>query len=900
VGFIGDIFDAVGDFIGDVVDFVGDVVKGVVGFATKLIGGIFGFGVKKPKATAQNVNNLNKSLDPETARKIVFGKIAAPLDLRFWEVWGTDFTNFDEVIALAGHQINSIQELYIEDNLAISSAGVVQTGFTGKLSRTTRLGQPGQTALSVGSATLWTSTSVFTGAAHMKLAWGPVTQENMPDGIPSRYTQVVEGALVYDPRRDSTRGGSGTHRANDQSTWSYATLDGNGQPIGRNNALQALWYLLGWRVTNPSTGEAMLVAGRGVDPDDINMATFIAGANACEVAGYYTDMLLSTDDEHTANEDKITCDGLIGRLIDPGGLWSYYANVDDTANIAVELTDDDLIEGSPIRWLEWKGMQDQFNQVIGKFVNPSTNTLYQPFAYPMVRDAVYEANLGRKVRRTQDFPQVLSHVLAQRLARLKLNSGQYQGELSAAWKMKAIKAQAWSVVRYTSERFGWTKLFRVWRHEINPFGGVQLLLKEIHASIWTAGTVANAFSTGNSNRQNPSTKFAVTTFTVTNISISVGSPALIQDAMSVTWDEPSKRVASTEVRYKLASASLWTYFAPVPRIATENGVIITNVIKGASYHVAARTISDKGVPGDWVQVSITAGVTGNSVTANATVLSKISPTTGRVTDPNFYNTAQILNIQNTTNINVTYTVGGSNVTVNIPAHNRKIAGISGPVTIPWNSGSIVVPFSSYWICYVDDPELNGDNVGSVPYVYTTNPNDLLRVHRYFVASGTSPASGGSGGSTGGGGGGGTGGDNCVDADSFMPNGDKAYQVEAGEYIEILAHSLDGYCYSNVERNHIAEADCVELTSESNIKLIVSKFTPCTLRNGLAVMAGVAEGEELAVRDEKGFRWERIIKVKDVGVRKVAHISCHCENYAAGKEPGRFIYTHNWDPNINKP
>jgi len=868
------------------------VVKGVVGFVTKIVGGVFGFGGKKAAPPSKNVNNLNKSLDPETARKIMFGKIAAPLDVRFWEVWGTAQTNFDEVLAVAGHRIQSFQELYIETDLAISAAGAVQTKYVGLLSRTTKLGVPGDTALSAGGGTLWTSTSVFTGVAHVKYAW-LVDEEKLPDGVPSRYTQVCEGALVYDPRRDSTRGGSGTHRADDQTTWAYATLDGNSQPIGRNNALQALWYLLGWRVQNVQTGEWMLMCGRGISPEDINFNTFIAGANACEVAGYYTDLLLSTDDEHTSNEDKITCDGLIGRLLDPGGLWSYYANVDDTAQIAVELTDDDVTEDSTVRWLEWKGMSEQFNSVIGKFINPSVNTLYQPFAYPAVRDSVYEANLGFKSRRTQDFPQVLSHVLAQRLARLKLNSGQYQGEFTASWKMKAMQAQAYSVVRYTSDRFGWVKLFRVWRHEIDPYGGVSMLLKEIHASIWGAGTVANAFTTGTGVKRDNLTKYPVNNFTVTNISISVGSPAAIKDAMSVTWTDPPVRVKHTEVRHKLTTASLWTYFAPVPRIASQNGVIIVDILKGAAYNIEARHVSRENVPGDWVAVSLTAGILGNAVTANATVLSKISPTTGRVADPTFYNTQKIVNISNSTNLTPTYTVGASNVTVNIPAHVRKVAGAGGTLlTLSWNAGSVVVPFSTYWIVYVDDPGLDGDSVGSVPYVYTTNPDDLLRTDRYFVASGTSPNSAGSGGDSGAGGGGGGYVDDCVDVNSFMPNGIRANQVMIGSQIEILNDSLDGLTYIDVNNNKIAHSKCVKLTSESGIELICSVTTPLTLDDRSSKKAPEALGLKLPVRDKDGFRWEEIIKVEDMGVRLVAHISCHCQTYGAGLEEGRFIYTHN--------
>lgn len=592
--------------MGFIVKAVKSVVKAVVGVVSKVVGGVFGFlvGGKKSTAVAKAVNTLNKSLDPEAFKKIVFGRIAAPLDVRYWEVYGPNAARFDEVIALAGHRINAALELYMESEVGIDAAGNSQGKYAGgTLTRDVRLGAPNQTAMAVGGGGQWTAASTFDGVPHMLLRWLP-DEKKLPNGIPSRYTQVVEGALVYDPRRDSTvPGGAGAHRVNDRTTWEYATLDGNGVPIGRNNALQTLWYLLGWTVPTKDangnvTGEA-LVCGRGVDPEDINLSTFIAGANNCEIAGYYTDMVLSTEDTHTANEDKITCAGLIGRLIDPGGLWSYYANVNDTANIAVELTDADIIQGQSVSWNEYEGMADQFNQVTGKYINPSPLTLFQAFPYPMVRDANYEAALGVKRRKLQDFEQVLDGTLAQRLARLFLNQGQYQGEFGAAFNYRAVKAQAWSVVRYTSERFGFVKLFRVWRHDIDTFQGVSMLLKEIDPSIWSAGTVNPPLAPGLGTAYQANQEIPLVGLAVANVTISgQGTNTNVYDGGNVTWTEPSIAVRRTEVRYRVVGTTYWETAAAVER-GTATNALIYPLVKGTHYQVQARHVSIHEVEGPW-------------------------------------------------------------------------------------------------------------------------------------------------------------------------------------------------------------------------------------------------------------------------------------------------------------
>jgi hypothetical protein len=87
-------------------------------------------------------------------------------------------------------------------------------------------------------------------------------------------TIIGKGMPLYDPRRDSTvPGGSGTMRANDQTTWAYAP---GGTEIGQNVALQALAYLLGWRIGGK------LAVGSGIPPARLDLAGWITAANLCD------------------------------------------------------------------------------------------------------------------------------------------------------------------------------------------------------------------------------------------------------------------------------------------------------------------------------------------------------------------------------------------------------------------------------------------------------------------------------------------------------------------------------------------------------------------------------------------------------------------------------------------
>ncbi len=149
-------------------------------------------------------------------------------------------------------------------------------------------------------------------------------------------------------------------------------------------------------------------------------------------------------------------------------------------------------------------------------------------------------------------------------------------------------------------------------------------------------------------------------------------------------------------------------------------------------------------------VKVEAGTTPSAISDEATDGAVLDNTFGRIRDPEAYNTQAILGPRNTTNLVPTYTVGGSNVTVNLPSHTRTIATRTGPRTLNYGASSGVVAFSSYWAAYIDDPDLTG--FASPTVTYTSNANNLLFPGRYQIASGFTPNAAGTGGGIGTGGG----------------------------------------------------------------------------------------------------------------------------------------------------
>lgn len=594
--------------------FLVPVIAGALGVSTfvatiitigiVLIGAVILGLLLKKKAPKQDEQpyRLSKTLEPDATRKFVLGHTAGATDLRYWEVYGS--TGYDEVICVASHKITSFGAFYTEGNLETFSGSNSTGTFAGQLVKDNKLEGVTGTSLATGGGSLWTSAASMTGCAFYRLKW-TYDQKKMPNGIPNKVTQVIEGAPVYDPRRDSTNGGTGTHRPDDQTTWEYSPTDSNGVPIGRNNALQMLWYLIGWRITSPQAPyDKTLVCGRGVDLSDIDFASFIAAANVCETEEYYTDVFGDTGQTHTNNE-AIISSGSGGVLLDTGGVWSYHPATNDTASIAVALNEDDIVSG--VTWNPRASIVDQFNQITGNFCDPSTGSLYQMMPYPIIKDATYLAeDAGLPKRQTLDLACVQDAALAQKLARIALNKSRLTGQFKATFTYKALKAQNYDCVTLTFAGLGFsTKLFRVMSMAISPDGGIEMLLQEEDAAVYTGGSVTSYVAPSAGSYYDVRQTVAISGLTVTPVGITGSGSDTVVDALSVTWTAVPGIVQSIEIQYKRTADSDWIPCPPIQYDITT--YIIAPVQPSTAYDIRARTITINDVPGSWATTSQTSG-----------------------------------------------------------------------------------------------------------------------------------------------------------------------------------------------------------------------------------------------------------------------------------------------------
>ena len=450
--------------------------------ASLVLGGLMGG--KRLKVPDSQLGRLNVSMDVGAQRKAAFGTTAFPLDLRYHEGTGTDQEYIHYIIAHAAHKIASIDEIWFEQDQAWTAGGGVTAKYSGYLTVTTRAeGTAGNEVTISGN---WGSGERLTGCAYTYIRikrTGNTDKSESPlvSGLPSRVTVVGEGALLYDPRLDSTvTGGSGAHRADDQTTWgaSYSPADSYDNP-----ALQLLWWLLGWKIGGK------LSVGCGVPPARIDLESFIEAANICDES--VTLAAGGTQERYRSSGTASDSDGRMdiintfllsmnGTMRDNGGKLSLDILKDDLADYVLDLADDDVLEA--FQWDQTGSLSETHNAVRGRFVDPSNNSLYQMVDYPEVTITSPD---GIERVLSLDLGYVEEGRRAQRIAKQVLQRNQYRGSFQSVFSAKALGCDIGEIVRLTFAPLGFSnKLFRVVSKQIQMDGRVPLGLVEENAAIY--------------------------------------------------------------------------------------------------------------------------------------------------------------------------------------------------------------------------------------------------------------------------------------------------------------------------------------------------------------------------------------------------------------------------------
>jgi hypothetical protein len=305
------------------------------------------------------------------ARKFIFGQTRVGGVFGYYGASGTENKYFHEIILLAGHECESIEQVYFNDEVVtFDSVTDIADSFPYEDVARAQFfkGDDNQQSpadliddtqfLARGR---WTATERLRGISHLYLRLE--YDDAYEGGIPS-ISAVVKGVKVYDPRLDTTEGGSGSHRKDDPTTWEWS----------ENPALILAWYLTYYRERG----------GYGLPWGKIDIAALVTAANIC--------------DESVNGKPRYTCNGVVDTSMAPGDIIQRIAasmagNVIWPQGIAtiiagsfvtpfMQIDEDDLL--TDISIVTSRPIADSYNEVLASYIEPSSR--YALVDMPPMRD----------------------------------------------------------------------------------------------------------------------------------------------------------------------------------------------------------------------------------------------------------------------------------------------------------------------------------------------------------------------------------------------------------------------------------------------------------------------------------------------------------------------------------
>ncbi|MGE4339265.1 MAG: phage tail protein [Pigmentiphaga sp.] len=537
-----------------------------------------------PKKRTPGGGQYDLQVGADVPRTIPLGLVATKGHIVYWNTWNTSSDRAQLVFALADWECHGLEYVYVNgekfDLLPVSSplsnadAEWVVDGYDGRIILRWFAGTMEQEANSelidkAKPAGRWDESDRLAGICYVQaeLRHDPKV---FPGGMPE-LVFVIKAAKLYDFRKDSSIGGSGSHRWNNVSTWEWSD----------NPAVMEYNYRRGfWRGTE-------LVMGMGISASDLLLDYYFAAANVCDEAlteggttrkRYACSAVVTADVEHRTAISAFT-HAMAGYSYEKAGSFGPIAGA---AQVPVaDITEGDLALGHPVKWRGKRSRAELLNAVFGTYTDPDNQfggTSYEP----ITSSTWQSADGGERLATQFDLPSIISPFQARRVAEIRLRETRMQATAEITVGLKFIFLEPGDWIRYTNTQGG-ERTYRIAR--IRPNEDRTLTLEIGETSAWVYG-IGSAPTTGFVTVP-PSSPDPLTT--VQNVQVQTdtieGADGQQRPALHVTWTPPDDAsIDAVLIEYRIIDQpATMTHRDETP----EDGEawIVQDVMAGTDYEI---------------------------------------------------------------------------------------------------------------------------------------------------------------------------------------------------------------------------------------------------------------------------------------------------------------------------
>ncbi len=622
-----------------------------------LVSGLF---TKDIDASLENFGTKVAGRAPTAARPIIYGMARLGGTIVHMETAGVDNHKLRMVIALAGHEVESLEEVHVNgEKLTTTSSGGFDVATNSKFTNTDndnaftsgrllryKFKDGSQTA---ADSTITSNSALGSGAKFKEVAYVFVEcvfdSEKFGGGVP-QFFFVIKGKKVYDPRTDTTYWSDNpalcvrdylvntryglratSNEINDTTNLGGFASAANSCETGAtiSTATVASAVNNSTTVTITSSSPALIPRNCKVTGTGISGTVRVARRNVNTLT-LDTAVTIASGVTITFTEDGFTCNGFTnmaadgssviqGLLSSCAGKLSYINGkfiMFAGANVTPEMTINDENFLAPMKITTNAGGGENYNTVKAVYVNSQVD--YTSEHTPTYTDTTLlnadtpngESTANYIKNLETQLPFTVTSAMAQRLQKIQLLYARQQTTISALVNIAYLQVQPFDRVYVNNSRTGYVnKQFEVLstRLEIMQSDGADVLanrleLKEIDNSVYNF--VEADYTTPEEEGDGGETgDYSVTAPSSLSLAqrSELDGPNLKCD-IEATWvNNSDDLVMGTEVAYKLSTDAAYEGHFTIGKGETK--ALIPNVVVGKTYNVKVRHFSVNNVFSDY-------------------------------------------------------------------------------------------------------------------------------------------------------------------------------------------------------------------------------------------------------------------------------------------------------------
>lgn len=518
--------------------------------------------------------------EPSAPRKIVYGKTRVGGAIIFVDSTGDDNKLLHLVIAVAGHEIQSFEEVYFGDTL-IWSGGSYQGDWASYAELNFHKGN--QTAADsnlVSRSPKWGSDNKLLDTAYIYAQLTYDTEE-YSGGMPNIST-VIKGKKCYNPISNAT-------------VWTD------------NPALCLHDYM-----TDAKYGlnEAQATINQSYLSDAIQICnqTVALGDSTTEKRFTLNGVIDTSSSRKAIINGMLTAMG--GKLVYSGDEYFISPAYYQTPTITI----DESVTVGEIQVSTKQSRRQLYNGVKGSF--PSKEKNYVVADYPAQISSTFATADGDPIYLDMSLPFTVTNTTAQRLAKIAMLSSRQQTTATIPCNLAALKFKAGDVIMISNVKMGWVqKSFEVLNYTLAPDSDGKIIVNvnviETSSAIydWTTSDQEDFLDGGEISLYDGSVTQPPTNLSAV-ASTQINEDGTAVEQIAVTWTASADVfVERYEVEYSTDNSNFIGSVTDIPSFA------ISPVIAGQTYYIRVRAVNNLGVKS--VYVTTTRAASGDD-TAPAT------------------------------------------------------------------------------------------------------------------------------------------------------------------------------------------------------------------------------------------------------------------------------------------